>query len=410
MRVLHLNAGNLYGGVEVLLTTLARQQAVCPEMETQFACSFTRRWSEELCRVGAEPHHLGGVRIRWPWTVWAARRRLRRLLAQDMHDVVVCHGAWGEVVFGPAIRSAGVPLAFWLHDPPGKRLTWLERWAAVTPPDLVLCNSEYTHERAARLYPQVPGSVVYCPVAAPAAAHDAAAREAVRAALGVPPDCTVVVQIGRWEPHKGHKLHLEALARLRHLPNWVCWQVGGTQRPREKTYLEDVMRLAGRLGLAERVRFLGWQEDVPAILASADVYCQPNRRAEPFGITFIEALYAGLPVVATRLGGPPEFIDDTCGILTEPNDVEALANALARLICDSSLRERLGQAGPARARACCAPEVQIPRLCEALARIARCREPAPDCGDIRQPGAVVGSNETPAQQSGTGLSRALEGR
>ena len=82
---------------------------------------------------------------------------------------------------------------------------------------------------------------------------------------------------------------------------------------------------------------------------SADIHCQPNTGPEPFGIAFVEALYAGLPVVTTRLGGALEIVNETCGVLVPPGDAGALAAALRRLIADPAERSRLGRAGPARA-------------------------------------------------------------
>jgi glycosyltransferase involved in cell wall biosynthesis len=101
--------------------------------------------------------------------------------------------------------------------------------------------------------------------------------------------------------------------------------------------------------------------DVARLLAAADIHCQPNTGPEPFGITFIEALYAGLPVVTTAIGGALEIVDGSCGIMIELNDPAALAEALGRLIEDRELRTRLGAAGPARATALCEPRAQLRR-------------------------------------------------
>src|SRR3989442_260169 len=70
MRVLHIYSGNLYGGVETLLLTLARYYHLCPAMEPHFALCFEGRLSEELAAVGARIHLLGNVRVRWPLSVW----------------------------------------------------------------------------------------------------------------------------------------------------------------------------------------------------------------------------------------------------------------------------------------------------------------------------------------------------
>ena len=135
---------------------------------------------------------------------------------------------------------------------------------------------------------------------------------------------------------------MEALAGLSKTPDWVCWIAGGPQRPHEEEYLAELRRAAARTGIADRVRFLGQRSDVPELLAAADVHCQPNTEPEPFGIAFVEALYAGVPVVATALGGALEIVDGHCGVLVPPHDSAALQAALRRLIADPAERARLG--------------------------------------------------------------------
>jgi glycosyltransferase involved in cell wall biosynthesis len=115
------------------------------------------------------------------------------------------------------------------------------------------------------------------------------------------------------------------------------------------------------------VRFLGLRTDVTRLMAAADIYCQPNTGPEPFGIAFVEALYAGLPVVTTAHGGPLEIVDDDCGLLVRPGDVSQLAKALASVVTDKRLRAGLAARGPARARELCDPEA---RLVELLAYLA----------------------------------------
>jgi glycosyltransferase involved in cell wall biosynthesis len=191
----------------------------------------------------------------------------------------------------------------------------------------------------------------------------------VRRELNTPEDAVVVVQVSRIEPWKGQLLHLEALGRLRMLPNWICWFVGGPQRPEEKQYFEEMHRAAVRLGIADRVRFLNERSDVPRLLSAADIYCQPNIGPEPFGITLVEALNARLPVVTTAIGGANEILDEKCGLLVAPCNAPELAAALQRLIEDTELRQQLGQQGPARARHLCDPLARIREFCGILASL-----------------------------------------
>jgi glycosyltransferase involved in cell wall biosynthesis len=378
----HCYAGNLYGGVEALLATLARRRDLCPELEPRFALCFEGRLAEELRACGAVVESLGGVRFGRPWTVLRARRRLARLLAAADPAVVICHACWSHALCGPVARRAGRPLVFWMHDRADDG-HWVGRLAARTPPALVLANSRFTAETAPRLFPGVPVEVLYGAVAPPRLDDRAAVRARLRRALGTPEDAVVILQASRLEPWKGQALLIAALGRLRDRPGWMAWLAGGPQRPREAAYLDGLQAAARAAGLAGRIRFLGQRADVPALLAAADIHCQPNTGPEPFGIAFVEALYAGLPVVTTRLGGAMEVVTEDCGRLVAPGDPAALAAALAALIADPAQRARLGAAGPARARALCDPALVLGRLGRRLHAVARPRAGGPARGAAR---------------------------
>lgn len=354
MRVLHLHSGNLYGGVETMLSTLARRRAACPEMEPHFALCFEGRLGEELVASGARLHRLPNVRVSRPATVLRARKTLAALLREERFDVAVCHSAWSHALFGKVVRAASLPLAFWSHDAATGR-HWLERWARRTPPDLAVCNSDYTARALRSFFPTTRAEVVYCPLDLPdlAPLRTPESRAAVRAELDTPHDATVIIQVSRMESWKGHSPHLKALALLKELKGWKCWFVGGPQRPSEVKYLKSLEAEAERLGLGGRVRFLGSRRDVPELLAAADVFCQPNTQGEPFGLVFIEALAAGLPVVTTNVGTAAETIDESCGLLVAPTDSRALASALRSLIELPALRAKLGAQGPRRAKSLC---------------------------------------------------------
>jgi len=187
----------------------------------------------------------------------------------------------------------------------------------------------------------VPAAVLYAPVDVSPPRLSTDDRMAIRSGLDTPADALVLVQASRAEAWKGHAVLLDALGRLRGVPNWIWWQVGGAQRPAEAAFLDALRQSAARLGIADRVRFVGDRSDVPRLLAAADVYCQANIAPEPFGIAFVEALAAGLPVVSTSQGGALEIVDETCGVLPAVGDSDALVRALRELIGDASLRSRL---------------------------------------------------------------------
>jgi peptidoglycan/LPS O-acetylase OafA/YrhL/glycosyltransferase involved in cell wall biosynthesis len=384
MRVMHIVSGRLYGGVETLLVMLARSRGLCAAMEPEFALCFDGRLREELAASDVAIHLLGGVRARHPLSVLRARRRLRAVLNARSIDVVVCHLPWTQAIFGPVVRAAGIPLAFWMHGEMNGR-TWLDRWAAMTPPDAAICNSKYTANSLPMIFPRVPSKVIYIPVTHSDQNRSAQDRLEVRLEFDTPAEATVIVQVGRIERLKGHLVHLEALSQLREVPEWIAWFVGGAQRPDEVAYEAELKAAANAMEVSDRVRFVGERSDVAKILAASDIYCQPNIAPEGFGIAFIEALYSGLPVVTSALGGSLEIVDSSCGILVPPRKPEAVADALGKLIRDRDLRIRLGAAGPARANQLTDPAVQMSLLHTTLegfsdraksASVARLQHPA----------------------------------
>jgi glycosyltransferase involved in cell wall biosynthesis len=245
--------------------------------------------------------------------------------------------------------------------------------ARTTRPDLAIGNSHFTEAGLENLFPGVPRGVVYPPVALTELKDADRWRSTIRKQQGIGEDTVVIVQVSRLEACKGHHLHLEALAKLRHLKTpWVCWMVGGAQRPQEEEYLRQLQRAAANLGLRGRVQFLGQREDVPQLLAASDIFCQPNQAPDSFGIVFIEALWAARPVVTTAMGGAQEIIDPSCGGLVEPGNVTLMAESLRELIESTDLRKRLGQGGASRARQLSDPFTQMEKLIE-LARSVKCR-------------------------------------
>jgi glycosyltransferase involved in cell wall biosynthesis len=362
MRVLHLHSGNLYGGVETLLATLARFRHCAPELEQHFALCFAGRLSDEIEAAGASVHWLGETRTSRPWTLLRARRRLAQIIEQQRIDAVISHMVWPQALFGATAKQSKKKLVCWFHnDVNGKH--WLERWARRVRPDAVIANSRFTARTLPLLYPDMAAQIVHYPVADAAVKLDAKERLALREACHTPAYAKVIVQVSRLEEWKGQRLHLQALGRLRDAPEWRAWFVGGAQRPREERYLRELQGLAQQLGIAERVRFLGQRDDVPRLLAAADIFCQPNTGPEPFGIVFVEALYAGLPVVATAMGGALEIVDETCGVLVEPEAGE-LAEALRQMLGKELTNEQLAVSAKTRAGILCNPSAQMARLSE----------------------------------------------
>lgn len=363
MKVLHLHSGNLYGGVETFLLTLARTRHLAPLMEMSAALCFDDRIAGQLRDETVPTTILGAVRLRRPDSAWRARRKLMQLLNQTAVDVAVCHQPWPVAIFGSTVKEASVPLVSWHHMAWTNH--WIDRLAARVEPDLVVCNSDYTASTLPKSGVRV--ETVYCPVVpAVSVAHAVETRARLRKEFRARAEDVVIVQVSRMEPWKGQQLHLEALGRLRALPNWTCWFVGGAQNDQQAKYVSSLEKAAKHLNIADRVRFTGHRSDVNDVLAAADIFCQPNIEPEPFGLSFVEALACERPVITSSMGGALEIVDDTCGTLVPAGDSSALATALSALIRDASLRERLGASGPGRARALCDPQTQMTKIARVL--------------------------------------------
>lgn len=262
----------------------------------------------------------------------------------------------GELAFGGifdlATRFAfGREIAAWRPD---IVLTWMSRATRLCPRgDFVhvarlggyydlkyyrLCDHLIGNTRAIVDYAVAKGwprdRIIYLPNFVP----DSAAAAARVASSGRVP---LALALGRLHPSKGFDLLLEALAATREVRLWIAGD--GPLRPR-------LERLATRLGIIGRVRFLGWREDVPRLLAAADLLVCPSLH-EPLGNVVIEAWSAGLPVVAAASDGPAALIrDGESGILVplpgaRGGGPQALANAIERVCADPALRARLGKAG-----------------------------------------------------------------
>jgi glycosyltransferase involved in cell wall biosynthesis len=358
MRVLHVVAGNLYGGVERILDEIARH--VPPSSQHEFALSFDGRLSDGLDQAGATRHRLGAVRFSRPLSVWRARRRLRRLVTERRYDAVIGHAPWAFALAAPAVRDARK--VFWAHDA-SDGAHWTERRAVRRQPDLVICNSHYTSDAVGGWLDGVRRTVVYAPVSGTPASAEA--RDGVRAELGAGDGTVVILIPSRFERWKGHDDLFRSAAALR--GSWTIWVAGGAQRPHEAEYERELRAIVNGLACRDRIRFLGERRDVPRLFQGADIHCQPNSSPEPFGVAFVEALYAAVPVVTSDIGGAREIVTPACGVLLPPRNHEALSAALQALIDDPARRQSLGAAGPARAAALCDPVAQMAALERAIA-------------------------------------------
>jgi glycosyltransferase involved in cell wall biosynthesis len=176
------------------------------------------------------------------------------------------------------------------------------------------------------------------------------------------PAVATIVCVARMEYVKNHDMLFQALKRLGE--RGLAWRLqligGGELKP-------EYQALCERLGIADRVEFLGYRDDIPELLARADVSVLTSIK-EGVPRAILESMAMGLPVVATRIPGNVDAVrDGETGFLVEVDDVEALAESLGRLIADPGLRARLG----ARGREIVLQEFDENRIIDALSHIYR---------------------------------------
>jgi glycosyltransferase involved in cell wall biosynthesis len=178
-----------------------------------------------------------------------------------------------------------------------------------------------------------------------------------RDAIGAQPGERLVGTLGRITPWKGQDDFLRAAAIVAEAhPEARFLVVGDCVSSRaevaaDEAYRESLHALADELGIADRVRFTGYRDDVAAVMNALDVFVLPSHD-EPFGLVVLEAMAAARPIVATRAGGVPEIVRDEAEALLVPTrDPETMAAASGRLLADEQLAAELARAAEARVAA-----------------------------------------------------------
>jgi len=190
----------------------------------------------------------------------------------------------------------------------------------------------------------------------------------IPAALGAlqsnpPSSAPEILFVGQVIRGKGVDLLLQALAQVP--PPWHATVIG------TGNHLENCVKLAQELKIADRVHFAGWvpHQELTSFYANAALTAVPSRWPEPFGMVGIEAMARGRPVVGFAVGGIPDWLEDgVTGLLVPEADTGAMANAINRLLRDNELRVELGEAAVRRVRERYQPQVYLQRLVQILER------------------------------------------
>ncbi|HKB08521.1 MAG TPA: glycosyltransferase [Candidatus Polarisedimenticolia bacterium] len=354
-RVLILTIGFSVGGAEqLILTTAPRLQR--DGFEVTVAC--LKGWGllgDELEARGVRALALG-ARRKWDLK---AMGRLLSVLKRDRIQIIRAHLFWANIVARIVGRLASVPVVVTTHHDTFGWMRWPHRLAErITAPlsDVVTTCSEAVRREALAMFGMRPGRVrtLRNAIEIPDAAPDAAARERVRRDLGASTDDLLVGTLGRLdEPKKGLAVFLAAARLLtRELPR-VRFAIVGDGPARSG--LEE---RAAREGVSHCTVFPGLRRDVSEVMRAFDLFVLPSLW-EGFGITLLEAMAVGTPIVASRVGGIPEVVEDgVTGLLVRPGDAPALAAACAQILRNRQRAEQMSRAGMDRVRS----EFEIERL------------------------------------------------
>lgn len=279
-----------------------------------------------------------------------------RSLRRQEIDVVHATGFYPNVFAVPAARLAGVPAVVAsirdlgdMWEPRHRRVQRLVCRLA----DRVVANAEAVSRRLVDEGYE-PSRIVVIPNGVRCDGHATeSGRRPLREEFGIPDEAPVAGVVARLTPIKGVEYFIEAAERLRsRVPEAYFVIVGGTQGSEADNPDNHEQRLRRRVaqrGLDDRVLFTGFRRDVPDVLRELTVSVMPSL-SEGLSNVILESMAAALPVVATRVGGNPELVEDgVTGYLVPPRDPGELAGALGRLLADERLARELGRRGRRRA-------------------------------------------------------------
>ena len=274
--------------------------------------------------------------------------RLFRLLKRENIQILHSHLFHANLLGRIAGKMAGVPIVISTRhsvDIGGRGREWINRWTKRWT-DVTIAVSDQACEAERRWSGTKSGEIVtiYDGIKTEAFERaDLQESKELKRKLGIESDAPVIGMIARFHRAKGHSYLMEAMPYiLDQFPKAKVLLIGGGElRP---TIKEKVQKL----GLTDSIIFTGIRQDIPRILSALDLFVLPSLW-EGLGIAILEAMAAGLPVVATRVGGIPEVVEDrVTGLLVPPRDPEALAKAIIALLQDRERAKDMGRAGRER--------------------------------------------------------------
>lgn len=336
LRILEVITPSHYSGAERVLTYLSSELRSLGHKVLVITKPLPAL-EEELARRGV-PYRVLPLSGKYNWAAGRAlQAEVRAFRPHIVHTHLSTATRWGTW----AAHREGVPCAALVH---GMTSPFWYRKA-----DLLIGPSEGVREYLLSMrFPAEKVQVIYNGLN-PAWFEGLPPPEGLRKELGLPAGARVIGMVAHLAPKKGHHVLLKALARLSATyPRLHCLMLGKeTQRGRGR----QLEALAHKLGLGDRVRFLGYRSDALALTQLFEVTVLPSVHKEGLGLVLLEAAFLGIPAVGSDTPGIREAVEDSVtGLLAPRGDDAALAEALDRLLGDADLRRQMGQAARRRAR------------------------------------------------------------
>jgi glycosyltransferase involved in cell wall biosynthesis len=348
MYIVHLTASIFYGGPERQMLGLAK--ALPPDYRSSFL-SFSEdgRGQSFVEQVRAAGFDGDVLAYDTPWLLDAARELAGRLRAARA-DVLLCHGYKANLVGRMAARRTGTPVLAvsrgWTGENLKVRLYETIDRLHLRYMDHVICVSE-AQARKVRAVGFPPKRTTIIRNSARANSFrdpDPAARKTLQSFFATPGE-RLVVAAGRLSPDKGFQVLIEAVRQVVPADPAARFLVFG-----RGAWRDELQRRIKAVGLAEVFVLGGFRDDLDRLLPSADLFVLPSF-TEGLPNVVLEASAAGVPVVATAVGGTPEVLaDGVTGYLVPAGNADALAKHIGELLSSEPLRQRMGQAGRQRVR------------------------------------------------------------
>lgn len=331
-----------WGGMEIHLLNLAQQ--LQRRGHRAIIAAQPGKWvHQQAAAMGLETFDATVLRQQ----DWTDFKRYREFLRREKVDVLHTHTNWDAVVPAAAARVAGVPVAVmtWHLPFPFKDRRGGDLILSLLYKRMIAVSGSVRDRHIAHGVDARKVQVIHHGTDTEAFRAVTLPRDAVREALGLPPDALAVGVLGRVSPEKGHFDLLEALRRLSNThPHLRVVIVGdGPDVP-------ALHEASAALGLADKVIFTGFRDDVNNVINALDIVAVPSNWHEPCSAVVQQGMALAKPVVGSRIGGTPEMIaENETGLLVPASDPTALADAIASFAADPALRSRMGDAGAARA-------------------------------------------------------------